>query len=247
MRPVRMPACHAAARRPRPSGGRRLNVTYCASLQHSSWFGKFSWGILESQTNNPPRGTTTFKRRSCISSVKGTGKGTVFRVSRGTDPSGCSWAQWANSLWKPGTVTQPPEVVAPSERPSSPCKAKKPGDTQGFWSQWSQLRLVLQCGRSVSTSPSAVLPSLPGIFTFVGRMTPMRSTETTRRPSTSSPSPSKRSSRQSVRKTRATAGLTRFRQDSTSEIGSSGSKKFLQPAGHKSSSQDCGSWRFSLG
>mmetsp|Transcript_10162 Transcript_10162/g.30493 ORF Transcript_10162/g.30493 Transcript_10162/m.30493 type:complete len:251 (+) Transcript_10162:434-1186(+) len=250
MRPVRMPACQAAARRPRSSADRRLKVTYCASLQDSSSLGKFSWGILESQTSSPPRGTTTFSRRSCISSPRGTGNGTVFLVSRGTEPSGCSWAQRANSLWKLGTVTQPPEVGAPPESPRRPCRAKKPGDAQGFWSQCSQLRLVLQWGRSVRTPPpsAAPPPSPAGALTFVGRITPKRSTDTTRRPpGLPSSSPSKRSRRHSARKTRATAGLTRFRHDSTSEHGSSGSKKFLQPAGHMSSSQVSGSPRLSLG
>mmetsp|Transcript_1441 Transcript_1441/g.4248 ORF Transcript_1441/g.4248 Transcript_1441/m.4248 type:complete len:296 (+) Transcript_1441:385-1272(+) len=248
MRPVRMPACHAAARRPSASVGKRLNVTYCVSLQCSSSLGKFSCGILESQTSRPPRGTTTFTRRSCISSPNGTGKGTVFLLSRGTEPSGCSWAQCENSLWKPGTVTQPPEVGTPSERQSRPCTAKNPGEVQGFWSQCSQLRLVLQSGRSVRPPPSAGLPSLPFIFTFVGLITPNRSTETTRRPSgLSSLSPSKRSWRQSEWKTRATAGLTRFHHDSTSEHGSNGSKKFLQPAGQASSSQVRGSPRRSRG
>mmetsp|Transcript_48330 Transcript_48330/g.134356 ORF Transcript_48330/g.134356 Transcript_48330/m.134356 type:complete len:304 (+) Transcript_48330:340-1251(+) len=247
IRPVRMPACQAAARRLRASGGRRLQVTYCANLQDWSSLGKFSCGIRESHASRPPRGTMTFTRRSCISSAKGTGKGTVLAVSRFSEPSGCAWAQWANSLWKPGTVTNPPAVGAPSESARRPCTPKKPGEDQGFWSQCNQLRLVRHSGCS-TTVPSSPPVGLRSAWSRVGRITPNRSTDTTRRPpGISASSPSKRSPRHSASKMWFTAGLTRLCQDFTSAQGSSGSKKFLQPAGQASPSQVLGSPLFSPG
>mmetsp|Transcript_5831 Transcript_5831/g.11734 ORF Transcript_5831/g.11734 Transcript_5831/m.11734 type:complete len:215 (+) Transcript_5831:89-733(+) len=120
-RPVRMPACHAPARCCSASTGRRLQVTYCASRHVSPSLGKFSCGIRESQAKSPPWGTMTFTRRPCISSSKGTVKGTILALRLGTEPSGCSWLQRANSLWKPGTVTKPPEVALPPDNARRPC------------------------------------------------------------------------------------------------------------------------------
>mmetsp|Transcript_113336 Transcript_113336/g.293388 ORF Transcript_113336/g.293388 Transcript_113336/m.293388 type:complete len:202 (+) Transcript_113336:313-918(+) len=175
--PVRKPACQASARRSRPAGESRLQVMYCTSRHSLPSFGQFSCGIRESHTNRPPRGTITFVRRSCISSSKGTGNGTVVAVTRLMEPSGWVRLQFSNSLWKPGTVAKPPVEGSAAESATKPCMAKKPGFDQGFWSQCNQFLLVLQSGRS---------PFSPG--SLVGRITPNRSTETTSLPSSSSSS-----------------------------------------------------------